>query len=259
MEKPEPVTWQAMIGRNAAVTDRWGRSTDSVDRARAGPGGPDVGPVWAEPEHMSAPRSATWRARAAIGLTPTGVAHGGQRVAGPRTAGTVRSGLRPLPLSLPLAYGARGAPGYGGARPGAPPCKPVQNSAFHSPVWCGTAYTRSEYTRSASTPIFTTVVIDSGIFTSVVMDSPGMVAIRRANCFDNNGLADRCNSSSTPRMAFFGVMLILFSQSQIPADFDQIWWLSIVAAVMSFTYYKIAFAYSYSYSYSKILIEIQVS
>lgn len=34
-------------------------------------------------------------------------------------------------------------------------------------------------------------------------------------------------------MIIFGVAEILFSQ--IP-DFDQIWWLSIVAAVMSFTY-----------------------
>lgn len=34
-------------------------------------------------------------------------------------------------------------------------------------------------------------------------------------------------------MIIFGVIEIIFSQ--IP-DFDQIWWLSIVAAVMSFTY-----------------------
>lgn len=39
--------------------------------------------------------------------------------------------------------------------------------------------------------------------------------------------------SSTPFMILFGITEILFSQ--IP-DFDQIWWLSIVAAVMSFTY-----------------------
>lgn len=34
-------------------------------------------------------------------------------------------------------------------------------------------------------------------------------------------------------MIMFGITEILFSQ--IP-DFDQIWWLSIVAAIMSFTY-----------------------
>ena len=37
-------------------------------------------------------------------------------------------------------------------------------------------------------------------------------------------------------MIAFGVLEIIFSQ--IP-DFDQIWWLSIVAAVMSFTYSSI--------------------
>lgn len=39
--------------------------------------------------------------------------------------------------------------------------------------------------------------------------------------------------SSNGYMITFGVIEILFSQ--IP-DFDQMWWLSIVAAVMSFTY-----------------------
>lgn len=42
--------------------------------------------------------------------------------------------------------------------------------------------------------------------------------------------------SSNPYMIMFGVTQIIFSQ--IP-DFDQIWWLSIVAAVMSFTYSSI--------------------
>ena len=37
-------------------------------------------------------------------------------------------------------------------------------------------------------------------------------------------------------MILFGVTQIIFSQ--IP-DFDRIWWLSIVAAVMSFTYSSI--------------------
>lgn len=42
--------------------------------------------------------------------------------------------------------------------------------------------------------------------------------------------------SSNPYMIMFGMVEILFSQ--IP-DFDQIWWLSIVAAIMSFTYSSI--------------------
>lgn len=45
--------------------------------------------------------------------------------------------------------------------------------------------------------------------------------------------------SSNPYMIIFGVTEILLSQ--IP-DFDQIWWISIVAAVMSFTYSAIGLA-----------------
>uniref|UniRef100_A0A0D9XQ10 Amino acid transporter transmembrane domain-containing protein n=1 Tax=Leersia perrieri TaxID=77586 RepID=A0A0D9XQ10_9ORYZ len=66
-----------------------------------------------------------------------------------------------------------------------------------------------------------------------IASSISMRAIRRADCFHANGQADPCRSSSNPYMILFGVVQIVFSQ--IP-DFDQIWWLSIVAAVMSFTY-----------------------
>lgn len=61
--------------------------------------------------------------------------------------------------------------------------------------------------------------------------SISMMAIERSNCFHNKG--GKCHTSSTPYMIIFGITEIFFSQ--IP-DFDQIWWLSIVAAVMSFTY-----------------------
>ena len=61
-------------------------------------------------------------------------------------------------------------------------------------------------------------------------------AIERSNCFHKNGHDSPCRMSSNPYMIMFGVVEILFSQ--IP-DFDQIWWLSIVAAVMSFTYSSI--------------------
>ncbi|KAL8141232.1 hypothetical protein V2J09_007253 [Rumex salicifolius] len=63
--------------------------------------------------------------------------------------------------------------------------------------------------------------------------SISMKAVHKANCFHENGKKDPCTSSSTPYMLIFGVVEIFFSQ--IP-DFDQISWLSIVAAVMSFTY-----------------------
>lgn len=63
--------------------------------------------------------------------------------------------------------------------------------------------------------------------------SISMTAIQRSNCFSSNGHDDPCHVSSNPYMIAFGVAEILLSQ--IP-DFDQISWLSIVAAVMSFTY-----------------------
>ncbi|KAK6259180.1 hypothetical protein SCA6_013654, partial [Theobroma cacao] len=63
--------------------------------------------------------------------------------------------------------------------------------------------------------------------------SVSMMAIKRSNCFHESGGKNPCHMSSTPYMIMFGVTEILLSQ--IP-DFDQIWWLSIVAAVMSFTY-----------------------
>ncbi|KAL8110825.1 amino acid permease 3-like [Apium graveolens] len=66
--------------------------------------------------------------------------------------------------------------------------------------------------------------------------SISMTAIVRSNCFHASHAKNPCHISSTPYMLAFGVMQILFSQ--IP-DFDQISWLSIVAAVMSFTYSSI--------------------
>ncbi|CAD6204356.1 unnamed protein product [Miscanthus lutarioriparius] len=69
-----------------------------------------------------------------------------------------------------------------------------------------------------------------------IASSISMKAIRRAGCFHTHGHAEPCSSSSIPYMIVFGAVQIVFSQ--IP-DFDQISWLSIVAAVMSFTYSSI--------------------
>ncbi|CAH9076329.1 unnamed protein product [Cuscuta europaea] len=60
-----------------------------------------------------------------------------------------------------------------------------------------------------------------------------MMAIKRSNCFHASGGKNPCHINSNPYMIIFGVVQFFFSQ--IP-DFDQIWWLSIVAAVMSFSY-----------------------
>ncbi|KAH0437044.1 hypothetical protein IEQ34_026307 [Dendrobium chrysotoxum] len=72
-----------------------------------------------------------------------------------------------------------------------------------------------------------------------IASSISMMAIRRSNCFHEKGHRSPCHISSNPYMIIFGVTQIVFSQ--IP-DFDQIWWLSIVAAVMSFTYSSIGLA-----------------
>ncbi|KAL1812043.1 hypothetical protein ACET3Z_022108 [Daucus carota] len=69
--------------------------------------------------------------------------------------------------------------------------------------------------------------------------SISMTAVKRSNCFHDSDAKDPCEISSTPYMIAFGAMEILFSQ--IP-DFDQISWLSIVAAIMSFTYSSIGLA-----------------
>ncbi|KAG7031662.1 Amino acid permease 3, partial [Cucurbita argyrosperma subsp. argyrosperma] len=63
--------------------------------------------------------------------------------------------------------------------------------------------------------------------------SISMMAVKRSNCFHKSGGKNSCHMNSNPYMISFGVVEILLSQ--IP-DFDQLWWLSTVAAVMSFTY-----------------------
>ncbi|KAM7257831.1 hypothetical protein ACFE04_013572 [Oxalis oulophora] len=63
-----------------------------------------------------------------------------------------------------------------------------------------------------------------------------MMAINRAGCYHKHGgehSTSKCEVNSNPYMIAFGVVQIIFSQ--IP-DFDQLWWLSTLAAVMSFTY-----------------------
>ncbi|KAJ4849441.1 Amino acid permease 3 [Turnera subulata] len=66
-----------------------------------------------------------------------------------------------------------------------------------------------------------------------IASSISMMAIKRSNCFHSSGGKNPCHMNANPYMIGFGIAEIIFSQ--IP-DFDQLWWLSIVAAVMSFTY-----------------------
>ncbi|CAN6459201.1 unnamed protein product [Victoria cruziana] len=69
--------------------------------------------------------------------------------------------------------------------------------------------------------------------------SISMMAIKRSNCFHSSGGKNPCQISSNIYMIMFGASEIILSQ--IP-DFDQLWWLSIVAAVMSFTYSSVGLA-----------------
>ncbi|KAF3775372.1 Amino acid permease 2 [Nymphaea thermarum] len=69
--------------------------------------------------------------------------------------------------------------------------------------------------------------------------SISMMAIKRSNCFHSSGGKNPCQISSNLYMIMFGASEIVLSQ--IP-DFDQLWWLSIVAAVMSFTYSSVGLA-----------------
>ncbi|XP_038698896.1 amino acid permease 3 [Tripterygium wilfordii] len=69
-----------------------------------------------------------------------------------------------------------------------------------------------------------------------IASSISMMAIKRSNCFHSSGGKNPCRMNSNPYMIAFGIIEIIFSQ--IP-DFDQLWWLSILAAVMSFTYSSI--------------------
>ncbi|GAU30643.1 hypothetical protein TSUD_62630 [Trifolium subterraneum] len=63
--------------------------------------------------------------------------------------------------------------------------------------------------------------------------SVSMMAIKRSNCYHESHGKDPCHMSSNWYMITFGIAEVILSQ--IP-DFDQVWWLSIVAAIMSFTY-----------------------
>ncbi|KAL9666132.1 hypothetical protein QQ045_000456 [Rhodiola kirilowii] len=69
-----------------------------------------------------------------------------------------------------------------------------------------------------------------------------MMAVQKEGCLHTHGGAKgeaSCKINSNPYMIAFGVVQIFLSQ--IP-DFDQLWWLSAVAAVMSFTYSTIGLA-----------------
>ncbi|TKY74508.1 Amino acid permease 6 [Spatholobus suberectus] len=71
--------------------------------------------------------------------------------------------------------------------------------------------------------------------------SISMVAVKRSNCFHKHGHHDKCYTSNNPFMILFACIQIVLSQ--IP-NFHKLWWLSIVAAVMSFAYSSIGLGLS---------------
>eukprot|EP00250_Pteridium_aquilinum_P003359 c13671_g1_i1 orf=404-1828(+) len=68
-----------------------------------------------------------------------------------------------------------------------------------------------------------------------------MVAIKRSNCLQAQGYDAPCKVSSNSYMALFGAIQLILSM--IP-NFERLWWLSIVAAIMSFAYSSIGLGLS---------------
>ncbi|MBA0784717.1 hypothetical protein Gotri_027871 [Gossypium trilobum] len=62
-----------------------------------------------------------------------------------------------------------------------------------------------------------------------IASSISMMAIKRSSCFHESGGKNRFHMNSNPCRIAFGIAEIIFSQ--VP-DFDLLWWLSIVAAVV---------------------------
>ncbi|KHG24473.1 Amino acid permease 6 -like protein [Gossypium arboreum] len=71
--------------------------------------------------------------------------------------------------------------------------------------------------------------------------SISMVAVKRSNCFHKHGHHVKCQTSNNPFMIIFACIQIVLSQ--IP-NFHKLSWLSILAAVMSFTYASIGLGLS---------------
>ncbi|KAM1465684.1 hypothetical protein C1H46_012972 [Malus baccata] len=71
--------------------------------------------------------------------------------------------------------------------------------------------------------------------------SISMVAVKRSNCFHKHGHHVKCHTSNNPFMIIFACIQLFLSQIQ---NFHKLWWLSIVAAIMSFAYSSIGLGLS---------------
>lgn len=74
-----------------------------------------------------------------------------------------------------------------------------------------------------------------------ITGSISMAAIQRSNCFYKNGHGSNCVSNNNEFMIIFACFQLILSQ--LP-NFHKLWWLSIVAAVMSFAYSSIGIGLS---------------
>ncbi|KAK3419349.1 hypothetical protein EUGRSUZ_H05109 [Eucalyptus grandis] len=79
---------------------------------------------------------------------------------------------------------------------------------------------------------FQYITLFGNAISCIVQASLSMMAIKYMHCFHENG-ENSCHVLANPYMIMFGITEILLSQIQ---DLDQIWWLSIVAAVMFIAY-----------------------
>lgn len=68
---------------------------------------------------------------------------------------------------------------------------------------------------------------------STIFSPYGCRAIQKSNCYHKEGHEATCSFGDTSYMLLFGVVQIVLSQTP---DFHNIDWLSILAAIMSFTY-----------------------
>jgi len=62
-------------------------------------------------------------------------------------------------------------------------------------------------------------------------------SILKSNCFHWHGHEADCSQNTSAYIVAFGVVQVIFSQ--LP-NFHELWWLSVIAAVMSFSYATIA-------------------
>ncbi|KAF8648270.1 hypothetical protein HU200_064845 [Digitaria exilis] len=67
--------------------------------------------------------------------------------------------------------------------------------------------------------------------------SASAAAILKSNCFHWHGHETDCTQNTSAYIVAFGVVQVIFSQ--LP-NFHELWWLSVIAAVMSFSYATIA-------------------